>query len=180
MNVLTRKTLAAFIALSIVLVLTVSTGIAFAEYYNGEEDPALFVTNKDGAKVWMSTSDDDSNFVFEVIPYGACIFNWYPHSDEYVAYDYVGDSGFISWDDLSRYPNGENEYPPLYVVGCDEWISVWEEPQIGSGRLTKLTLGAEINAWMPYDKNFIWYEQDDVYGFVAWEYLSYNLPEGLQ
>lgn len=167
--------------LSIVLALVLLCGAAMADYYYAEEeDPAVFVTNKEGAKVWMSPSDDDSNFVYEVIPYRACIFNFYPYSDEYVAYDYVGDAGFISWDDLSPYPDGENEYPPLYVTKCNEWISVWEEPEVGSGRLTKLPLGTEIYDWAPYDKEFIWYEQDGVYGFVAWEYLEYNLPIGLQ
>lgn len=158
---------------SIILMLLVLASTATAENWYEDEDPAVFVTNPNGAIVW--SAPEIGSHEFEVLPYRACIFNFYEYSDDFVGYLYDGDSGYISWNDLSMYPDGENEYPPLYVTNCNEWISVWEEPAVGSGRLAKLPLGTEIQAWAPYDKDFIWYEQGDVYGFVSWEYLTYNL-----
>lgn len=154
--------------------LVLITSIATAEYWCEEEDPAVFVSNPNGAIVW-SIPEIGSN-QFEVLPYSACIYNSYPYSDDFVGYDYGGDSGYISWKDLSYFPDGENNWPPLYVVNCNEWISAWSEPEIGSSRLRTLPLGTEITTWTLYSAEFIWlYDENGGWpGFVLWDYLAYN------
>jgi len=74
------------------------------------------------------------------------------------------------------YPDDNMDLPPLYVAYCEEWISVWSEPEVGSQRLRTLPLGTEITTWAPYSAEFIWLDDysGGESGFVAWEYLAYN------
>lgn len=159
--------------LSIVLACVLLCGAAMADYYYAEEeDPMIFVRNPEGAIVWGEPRIGSEEW--GKLPPSACLARlWGEYNDEFISFDFGGDAGYISWNDISYYPDGENEYPPLYVVRCEQWISVWEEPKVGSGRLTTLPLGTAIYDWVPYDCDFIWYEQDGVYGFVSWDYLNY-------
>jgi hypothetical protein len=64
--------------------------------------------------------------------------------------------------------------PPLYVVNCNEWVSVWSEPTNTSTRLAKVKLGGCIYEWIPYNDEFIMVDLGGDTGFMSWKYLSYN------
>ena len=96
-------------------------------------------------------------------------------------YDFV-ESVLVSHsgNGLDRCPNaapanaddGDMDLPPLYVVNCKEWISVWSEPRSGSFRLDTLPLGTRIDNWYPYNDEFILFDMGGDAGFVSWDYLS--------
>lgn len=77
--------------------------------------------------------------------------------------------------DLSQNPGDypyEPEQPPLKVVNCKEWISVWSDTD-KSYRMGILPLGSTILFWMPYNDDFIYFDLVGDGGFVSWDYLEY-------
>ena len=67
----------------------------------------------------------------------------------------------------------------MYVVNCDEWISLWEYASTSSNRLSKIPLGTYLETYQ-VDDRFALVDYNDTVGFVLLEYLSYDPPAAEQ
>ena len=68
-----------------------------------------------------------------------------------------------------------NDYEPLgamTVVNCDEWVSLRTSPSTQSDRVTKVPLGASVQAYDCKDDRFYYCEYQGARGYILREYLS--------
>lgn len=89
-------------------------------------------------------------------------------SDEYYDDSKAGSDNFFDTD--VGYSLGM-----MYVVNCEEWISLWERPDTNSVRLETIPLGTCLEAYQ-VDKYFAFVEYNGSAGFVLVEYLGKNPP----
>lgn len=82
------------------------------------------------------------------------------------------------WELLPEYApdhTSGNSYCGMYVVNCEEWISLRESPDTDSARLAKIPLGTYLEVYS-FDSQWGYCDYGDAAGFVLLEYLSYDPP----
>ncbi len=90
---------------------------------------------------------------------------------------YHGREGYILSQYLASYnPDGSysGEYDgsgPMYVVGCDEWVSLRSSPSTSAPRITKVPLGAMVivHGW---EGDFMYCTYGNQQGYILSGYLS--------
>ncbi|MBE5807543.1 MAG: SH3 domain-containing protein [Clostridiales bacterium] len=68
-----------------------------------------------------------------------------------------------------------SDFAPLgtmTVVNCDEWVSLRASPSTQSDRVTKVPLGASVQAYDCRDDRFYYCEYQGARGYILMEYLS--------
>ena len=66
---------------------------------------------------------------------------------------------------------------PLHVVGCEEFITLREEPSAGAKRIVQIPLGALVTCYEYTDNGFARVYYGGCFGFVQSKYLSEVNPE---
>ncbi len=109
-------------------------------------------------------------------------------TEEYVSCVYKGQRGYISSAYLKKanYTAAKRDekavsaaagkYPaitdPMYVVNCNEWVSLWEKASASSARLAKVPLGASVDGCVQVSDAFIYCRFGGLWGYIRTEYLS--------
>lgn len=157
--------------------------------YEPEFAPLYVVNCKEWISVWNDSAGTERK---GYLPLGSKIYQWAPYNEDFLYFDLVGDGGFVSWDYVSYEKGGKSvgakgssgvdseaknaNDRPLYVVNCNEWISVWAEPRSGSLRHAKLPKGMRLDKWQPYNDDFVIFDTGIAVGYVSWDYLSFEAP----
>lgn len=194
-----KRILKVFIAMILMLCMLAPMAIAEEapymkqdpDWYPYEADqPPLYVVN---CNEWISVwSDSEGSERKGRLKLGTCIYYWAPYNEDFIYFDLVGDGGFVKWDYLSYEKGGKPVKAggsgstdnsdmsatdrPLYVVNCNEWITLWSEPCVGSGRQAVLSKGMRLEGWEPYNEDFVMYNTGHVTGYVSWKHLSFDAP----
>ncbi len=108
--------------------------------------------------------------------------------EEYVSCVYKGQRGYISSQYLKKanytvatrddsvVSAARGKYPditdPMYVVNCNEWVSLWEKASSSSARLAKVPLGAQVDGCVQVSDAFIYCRFNGLWGYIRTEYLS--------
>ena len=146
----------------------------------GEKIGSMYVVNCDD---WVSLRATPSTSADRLvkIPLGARVSNCIRHDKKWIYCEYDGRCGFV----LSKYLTSsisswakahQGEGGSMYVVKCNEWVSLRETPSKNADRLRKVPLGAKVSHCVKFDKKWTYCKYDGKYGFVLSEYLSKSAP----
>ena len=69
------------------------------------------------------------------------------------------------------------QFDPLHVVGCEEYITLREEPSTGAKRIVQIPLGAQVTCYEYTENGFARVYYGGCFGFVQSRYLSEVSPE---
>jgi len=64
----------------------------------------------------------------------------------------------------------------MYVVNCNEWVSLREEPSTSAARVAAVPLGAAVTNCQSVSTTFTYCQYNGAWGYVLTEYLSTNAP----
>ena len=146
----------------------------------GEKIGSMYVVNCDEWVSLRATPSKSANRVAK-IPLGAKVNNCIRHDKKWIYCEYDGKCGFV----LSEYLTGsisswakeqKGKGGSMYVVKCDEYVSLREKPSKSADRLKKVPLGAKVTNCVKFDKTWTFCKYDGKYGFVLTEYLSKSAP----
>lgn len=85
-----------------------------------------------------------------------------------------------AYDDGEDYRDDPGYYlGGMYVVNCEEWISLRESPSTSSARLARIPLGTYLEVYQ-VDERFAFVDYNGMVGYVLMEYLSYDPPTAAQ
>ena len=97
-----------------------------------------------------------------------------PYDSEFCYCCYDGDYGYIK----TRYLTGDIQpwsEGTFYVTNCDEYISMREMPVQGADVLTRIPVGAQLDAVYYHDggyNTFVYVEYNGMRGFAMWDYIA--------
>ena len=153
------------LALALLLMLCASALAVSADYYSG----TMYVV---GCHTSVTLRAEPSTSARELmqIPRGAQV-ECSPCNDRFARVYYAGQWGYVLTDFLDVDHEGDiGMY--MWVVNCDEWVSLRVAPSTSADRVAQLPLGQRV--WVEGDEGAFYCVtvDEDTYGYVLKEYLS--------
>lgn len=143
-----------------------TTALAYAGDYIGDME----VVNCDDYVSMREYPDTDSERILK-ISLGSVVEDCYVYDDDFIHGEFDMQYGYI----LSEYLepcSGVKTFDRLQVVGSDEYVLLFSQPDTESRRLLKVPLGAMVENCVIHDDDFTYAEYDGRCGFILSEYLE--------
>ena len=159
-------------------------GTAFNAYGDGLEgdweEPVYYgdmeVVNCDKYVSMFEYPDTDSERLLKV-SLGSVVEDCVVYDDEFIYGEFDMTYGYILSDYLEPC-EGVKSFDSLQVINCDEYVSLFVQPDTDSNRLVKVPLGEWVTNCVVHDDQFTYAEYDGRCGFILTKYLDFGEETG--
>lgn len=106
---------------------------------------------------------------------GELVTHCHDAGNGFIYCEYKGKSGYIASQYLGETPYYLSDGPMCnqMVTGCEEWVSLRQQPDTSSTRLAKVPLGAVVTSCVKlYSDSFVYCRYNGKSGYIAKQYLT--------